>query len=338
MAIQPGTAAPDFSLPSSFGNTVRLRDLRGRHVVLAFYPGDWTPVCSGQIPAYSDIADDLAELNAVIFGVSVDSVASHKAWAHDRNLRIPLLADFEPKGAVSKLLGVYNEEHGTTERALIVIDKDGIVAWSYVSGYQQDPGASGILRVLEQLEFGTSSIRPKQLSIVQGLEHHLGDGPITLVEYVDLECPDCKAAESWVQQLRAEIPMRYILRHFPIRSSHPHSYMAAEAAEAAGAQGKFWEMVAKLFENQKKLQYHDIMRYGHELGLDLELFKRHLDNRAYSQKVRSHFMSGLKSGVTGTPTFFINGQLYEGEKTYDALRAALSGLGGSGSARAPVPA
>jgi peroxiredoxin/2-hydroxychromene-2-carboxylate isomerase len=323
MVVPIGMPAPDRAVQSSFGTTVRLRDLHGKNVVLAFYPGDWTPVCSGQIPAYSELADEFASLNAVVFGVSVDSVASHRAWAADRNLRIPLLADFEPKGALAQAFGVYNFEHGTTERALVILDKEGIVRWTHVSGYQEDPGAAGILRALEELERGSSSIKPDQLSIVKGMDHVLGSGSVTLVEYADLECPDCKQAHGMLKRLRETSDVRFIFRHFPVRSSHPHSYLAAEATEAAGAQGKFWEMVDKLFENQKSLKYHDIMRYGYELGLDMDQFKDHIDCRLFSSKVHDHFMSGVRSGVTGTPTYFVNGEKYKGKKDFDALSEAI---------------
>jgi len=124
-------------------------------VVLVFYPEDWSPVCSDQLALYQELPE-FQRLNAELVGISVDGIWSHLAFAKDRNLHFPLLADFEPKGEVSRRYEVYRSSDGTSERALYVIDADGIVHWSYVSPVGVNPGADGILRALEELESGAA--------------------------------------------------------------------------------------------------------------------------------------------------------------------------------------
>jgi peroxiredoxin (alkyl hydroperoxide reductase subunit C) len=150
--LEPGSLAPDFELQSTPSQVVRLSELRGRPVVLVFYPEDWSPVCSDQLALYQELLPEFRKYDAELIGVSVDSVWSHLAFAKDRNLRFPLLADFEPKGEVARVYGVYRAADGTSERALYVIDADGVVRWSYVSPVGINPGADGILRALEALD------------------------------------------------------------------------------------------------------------------------------------------------------------------------------------------
>jgi peroxiredoxin len=149
--LPPGTRAPDFELQSTPDQTVSLSALRGRPVILAFYPNDWSPVCSDQMALYQEVLPEFQKFNAELLGISVDAVWSHLAFARDRNLHFPLLADFEPKGDVARAYDVYRAEDGTSERALYVIDADGVVRWSYVSPVDVNPGADGILRALENL-------------------------------------------------------------------------------------------------------------------------------------------------------------------------------------------
>jgi peroxiredoxin len=151
VTLAPGTAGPDFTLRSTHGQTISLSDFRGRPVVLVFYPEDWSPVCSDQLGLYQMLLPEFARFDAQLLGISVDGVWCHLAFARDRNLDFPLLADFEPKGEVARAYGVYRAQHGTSERALFVIDGEGIVRWSYVSPTGVNPGADGILHALEQL-------------------------------------------------------------------------------------------------------------------------------------------------------------------------------------------
>jgi len=148
--LQKGEIAPDFTLSSTPEKMVTLKDLRGKNVILAFYPADWSPVCSDQMALYNEMLKYFEKYNAVMLGISVDGAWCHHAFAKARQLHFDLLADFEPKGAVSRLYGVY--ENGVSQRALFVIDANGIIQWSYLSPIGQNPGADGILKALENLK------------------------------------------------------------------------------------------------------------------------------------------------------------------------------------------
>jgi len=128
-------------------------------VILAFYPADWSPVCGDQMALYNEILSEFRQFNAELIGISVDGIWCHLAFAESRKLHFPLLADFEPKGGVARQFGVYREHEGTSERALFVIDAEGIIRWSYVSPVGINPGADGILRALEALTQGAGSGR-----------------------------------------------------------------------------------------------------------------------------------------------------------------------------------
>src|ERR1700682_2863390 len=149
--LPTGTPAPDFALNSAPDKTLRLSELRGSPVILVFYPADWSPVCGDQVALYNEILPEFHEYGAEILGISVDGAWCHAAFAKDRKLRFPLLADFEPKGAVARLYGAYRDEDGTSERALFVLDGDGIIRWSYCSPIGENPGADGILTALESI-------------------------------------------------------------------------------------------------------------------------------------------------------------------------------------------
>lgn len=152
--LDPGKPAPDFTLSSGPGSSVSLADLRGQPVVLAFYPADWSPVCTDQLAIYEAIRSEFEQYNAAVVGISVDSMWCHRAFAEARGISFPLLADFEPKGAVSRQYSAYRLGDGVSERALFVLDPEGVVAWSQVVEPQENPGADGILSALEDLRDG----------------------------------------------------------------------------------------------------------------------------------------------------------------------------------------
>jgi peroxiredoxin len=154
--LKSGTPAPDFSLRTTPDQEVSLSDFRGQPVILAFYPADWSPVCGDQMALYNEILPEFQRLGAELLGISVDGSWCHIAFTHDRKLRFPLLSDFEPKGEVARRYGVYRHHDGTSERALLVIDGQGIIRWSYVSPVGVNPGADGILRALEAIQMKES--------------------------------------------------------------------------------------------------------------------------------------------------------------------------------------
>jgi protein-disulfide isomerase len=151
------------------------------------------------------------------------------------------------------------------------------------------------------------------------------DAPVTLLEYGDYECPYCGAAYPIVKEVQARMGhrLRFVFRNFPISTSHPHAEQAAEAAEAAAAQGRFWEMHDLLYENQRRLGDQDLRGYAGTLGLDVETFDEELAEHVYAARVREDFMSGVRSGVNGTPAFYINGARHDDSYDIETLHAAL---------------
>jgi peroxiredoxin len=150
-AVDAGTAAPDFCLNSTPDQRVSLSDFRGSPLILAFYPADWSPVCGDQMALYNQVLPEFKRYGAQLAGISVDGAWCHQAFAQARSLHFPLLADFEPKGAVARAYHVYRDGEGISERALFVLDGDGVVRWSYVSPIGVNPGADGILDALETM-------------------------------------------------------------------------------------------------------------------------------------------------------------------------------------------
>jgi peroxiredoxin len=144
--------APDFELYSTTGRKQRLSELRGKKVILAFYPADWSPVCDDQLTLYNEMGKYFATHNAQLLGISVDSKWSHFAFSEHNKLSFPLLSDFEPKGEVARLYEAYDEKAGQCQRALYVVDENGIIRWSYLSAIGINPGADGILNALEELD------------------------------------------------------------------------------------------------------------------------------------------------------------------------------------------
>jgi peroxiredoxin len=149
--LNAGAKAPDFSLSVTPDQKITLSELRGKPVILAFYPADWSPVCGDQMALYNEVLPEFQKFGAELIGISVDGAWCHAAYAKDHHLHFPLAADFEPKGAVARAYGAYRDKEGFAERALFVIDKNGVITWSYCSPILVNPGADGILQALEAL-------------------------------------------------------------------------------------------------------------------------------------------------------------------------------------------
>jgi protein-disulfide isomerase len=166
----------------------------------------------------------------------------------------------------------------------------------------------------------------------EGRDHVQGpaDAAVTLVEYGDYECPYCGAAYPIVKEVQARMGdrLRFVFRNFPITTSHPHAEQAAEAAESAAAQERFWEMHDVLYENQRHLEDEDLRAYAEQVGLDVERFGKELAEHVHAARVREDFMSGVRSGVNGTPTFYIDGARHDDSYELEVLLAALESAAG----------
>jgi Na+:H+ antiporter, NhaA family len=176
----------------------------------------------------------------------------------------------------------------------------------------------------DSLEHRAGILRPP---VTPGRDHIRGnpDAPLTLAEYGDFECPYCGMAYPIVRALEEALGdrVRFAFRHFPLANIHPHAVHAAEAAEAAGAQDRFWEMHDRLFEDQSALDLPQLIGHARALGLDVDRFVREIEDGAHAARVREDFLSGVRSGVRGTPTFFINGLRHVGPWDFENLLAAL---------------
>lgn len=150
-ALQPGITAPDFTLRTTPDQSISLSQFRGNPVILVFYPADFSPVCGDEMTLFNELLPEFQRLNTEVIGISVDGVWCHLAFSKEKNLKIPLLTDFEPKGEVAKKYGVYRKKDGIAERALFLLDKDGIIRYSYVSPIGVNPGADGVLKALESI-------------------------------------------------------------------------------------------------------------------------------------------------------------------------------------------
>jgi len=167
-----------------------------------------------------------------------------------------------------------------------------------------------------------------RLTLPVGARDHIQgpeSAPVTLVEYGDYQCPYCGAAYPIVKSVQRRLGdrLRFVFRNFPLSEMHPFALGAAEAAEAAGAQGKFWEMHDRLFENQRALDAPHLVQSARQLGLDIPQFEHALAEHTYAPRVHEDFLSGARSGVNGTPTFYINGRRHDGSYDLETLLAAI---------------
>jgi peroxiredoxin/protein-disulfide isomerase len=321
-ALEVGTRAPAFSLAASSADGgerrewLTERDFRGRPLILAFYPADWSPVCGDQMSLYNAVLPEFERIGATLAGVSVDGAFCHQAFARDRNLHFRLLADFEPKGRMATDYGVYRAVDGTAERALFVIDGDGVIRWSYVSPIDVNPGADGILRALEALHTDTS--RVDAASVVEETELE----PVSLVEYGDYECPYCRKAHPIVKRLQQRFGnrLRFRFHNFPLSQIHPYAMHAAEAAvsvRAHAGERAFWAVHDAIFAHQRDsadaLDDAHLARYADEVGADGAQVRSDLDTETFEESVQVEFMEGVRNGVNGTPTFFIDGERFDGD-------------------------
>lgn len=320
--FEKGARAPAFDLPSSSGGRVSNADLAGQAYVLVFYPGDFTPVCTSELALFEQARGEIEAAGARLFGVSVDSLSSHMDFARAQNLGFALLADDQPKGAASTAFRSYNAEKSRSLRSLFVVDADGGIFWSYLSPDGVNPGVDGVLRALKDLGSDETTARKPQ-----GDFHTRGraDAAVTLTEYGDYQCPYCADAYQELKQVFTHFgdSLRFEFRNFPLSNVHPYAEMAAEAAEAAGAQGKFWEMHDGLYENQQSLSPELVIELANSLGLDVRRIAKEVDDHAYLPRIRADISDGLHAGVNGTPSFFINGRLHQQGFDAQSLIAAI---------------
>ncbi len=276
---------------------------------------------------YNQVLPEFQRHGAALLGLSVDGAFCHQAFADDRRLRFPLLADFEPKGRVARAFGVYREADGTSERALFVIDDDGVIRWSHISPIHVNPGADGILRALGELAATVDAPRRALGATVHNQK------TVSLVEYGDYECPHCRKAHPIVQRLRARFGdrLRFTFRNFPLSQIHPHAAHAAEAAVSVRSHAgpaAFEAMHDAIFSHQRDgidaLDDAHLAQYAGASGAEPADVLADLANGVFTSVVQAEFMEGVRQGVNGTPTFFVDGVRVDGDwRDIEVLAAAI---------------
>ena len=307
---------------------------------MAFYPADWSPVCTDQMALYSEILPEFRRLGADAGRhLRRPGVWCHMEFARQRHLRFPLLADFQPKGEVARRYGVYDDNIGMAERALFIVDSEGTISWSYVSPIGVNPGADGFSPRWRQWlrgGVGMSALldAPRLTVPVNERDHVQGPptAPVTLVEYGDYECPFCGAAHRVVHELQRMLgdELRFVFRHFPLTQIHPRAWRAA-----LGRRGS-WRAGQVLGDARPAVRQPAEPRTTRHTWPSRARWRstwaasrRDIEQETYAPRVREDFMSGVRSGVNGTPTFFINGVRHNGgydlrtmiDATRDVIRA-----------------
>ena len=316
--LQPGAHAPDFTLPAVHGERrVSLRDYAGKRVVLLFVPSRLGEALAEQLGRYQDSLTVFTELNAQLLVISEGALEPPQP-----SLQLDLLAD-STRAVWSLYAGA--EAAQPVRPTAILIDEEGRIRSVYdADRYPHLPGPQALARGVRKLN---EVPRPAP---VTGEDWRVGplEAPVVLIEYSDYQCHHCAETAAVLRELAAHYGERLLLvhRHFPLRQAHPLAQKAAEAAEAAGAQGKFWEMHHRLFTAAGSLEHERLVAYASEIGLDARRFLDDLDSGRYEEAVNEDFRNAAASGVRLPPTLFVNGIPFEGPRSAQALRARVDSL------------
>jgi len=315
--LQPGARAPEFSLSAREGGRISLQEYGGKRVVLLFLPSMMSEGLREQLQRYGEAMPVFAELNAQLLAVS-------ETVPEAPELPAPLVLLADPERAAWRLYAGADANRPMTPMA-VLIDEEGTVRAVYESDrYPHLPGPQALARGIRKMR---EVPRPAPITRDDWTLGPLG-AAVTLVEYSDYQCHHCAETSAVLGELRAQYGDRLLVvhRHFPLRQAHPLAQKAAEAAEAAGAQGKFWEMHRRLFAARGDLERAQLLGYASEIGLDVPRFADDLDRGRHEEAVNQDFRAAVASGVRLPPTLFVNGILFEGPRTIQALRARVDGL------------
>ena len=337
-SLMPGRTIPYFNLPALNVNSegcsssedarsvtwISCTDLMGQGLALIFFPPDSTPQQAATLKAYQARQSELTMRGCRLVGVCPASFAELKCKAAELGLTFTLLSDFDPPGATAAALGWQNPgEHAKT--GAILLDGQGIVRRVYdPQQYPHLPNPALISRAALNL---LSIPQPPPIS-EQDWQLGPQDAPITVIVYSDFQCPACIQAHQALHTALKHFAecVRLVSRHLPLRHSHPLAQQAAEAAEAAGAQGRYWEMQHSLFLAGGVLDKEYLLACAVSLGLELDVFSFHLEERAFEAKVNQDFRQAIEAGIKLPPSIFFNGLLYQGPYTADAFCSHLMAL------------
>jgi peroxiredoxin/protein-disulfide isomerase len=323
--LQPGITAPDFVLPAvNLGRQVSVKEHPGQKVVLVFFPANFDDQLAEQLTKYQAGLSGFEEQDALIWGISDAPEDGLKRLSEDQDIKFGLLSDSEPVGATAKNYGVISPNQLVLP-TVFVIDEEGLIRRVYESSqYPNLPNPAMVMRAIKKL-----TDVPKPAPVTRDdWQSGPPDAPVVLIEYADYQCGPCRGAYRLLKQI---VPMYgdkilWIHRHLPLRHSHPLAQQAAEAAEAAGAQGKFWEMHDRLFVADGALEQDQLVKYARELGLDVERFTDDLESQRFRDAVNEDFKAAVRNKIKLPPALFVNGIPLDGPRTKEAICARIDSL------------
>lgn len=317
--LQPGIQAPEFSLPAANQERqVSLADFRGRVVVLVFLPAAPGQAMADQLARFGQNPLLAEQDAAALLGISPAPQVELQKLAAERAINIPLLADSSPPAAAAARYGAIADNRAVAP-TVFVVDDEGLIRRVYEAGQYPDlPNPAMVARAVKKLA-DTVKAPP-----ITPDDWQLGapEAPVSIIEYADYQCAPCGEAYRLIRQiypLYGPDRIRWVHRHLPLRHSHPLAQQAAEAAEAAGAQGLFWEMHDRLFEARGALEREQLISYACEIGLDVEQFRQDLDSGRFRDAVNDDFKLAVRNKIKLPPALFINRLPLEGPRSKEAI-------------------
>lgn len=321
--LRPGILAPEFTHPAvNWDQEVTLNKTSSRTSVILFFGLDTASEIGIQLSEYQERLHDFESRKAQVIAVSTLSSDELKKLADEKKLAFPLIS-IGRSSELASGFGVTSDTDIATSG--FIVDQEGLVRRVFQSEANEGlPSSAVVLRALTNL----ANIPKPPASASDDWRLGSADAPITIIEYGDYQCKHCREFYHSVMQLLSDYQakVQFIFRHFPMRHAHPLAILAAQAAEAAGLQDKFWEMHARLFAANDALERENLILYAQELGLDMTKFNSDIDSSIVEDAVMEDYRTGTKHKIKSPPTLFVNGILFDGLHTAEALKAKIDEL------------
>ena len=323
MLLQPGQKAPGFDLISSDQRLVRLDEFHGNLLTLIFISQPISERAEA-LRRFQERFSDFSDRGSRVIVVSAEKPESLTAFAREKQLEFPFLSDNPTGTTVADLYGAIDVS-GHPENAVFLLDEDGLVRRTFSNDQHPDlPNPAICLRAMIKI---SEMPRPWPVEANDWSRGNV-DADVILIDYADYECRPCRENHIILSRVLPTYGKRAVLihRHLPLKTIHPLAYLAAEAAESAGAQGRFWQMHDRLFSAEGKLERPHLDDYAREIDLDIDQFKTDLDSGRFTERVKEQFRRAIKHKIKLTPSMFINGIFYEGPRSENGLRAVMDPL------------
>ena len=325
VVLQPGIQAPDFSLPAANQELpVSLAEYQGQVVVLVFFPAAPGPAMVDQLVKFGQNLL-LAEQGLALLSISPAPPVELQELAAEQDLKFPVLSDNSPPAATAARYGVTAEDLAVTP-TVFVVDDEGLIRRVYEAGQYPDlPNPAMVARAVKKLADTVKAppVTPDDWQL------GLPGAPVSVIEYADYQCGPCGEAYRLLKKVLPSYgpdKVLWVHRHLPLRHSHPLAQQAAEAAEAAGAQGNFWDMHDRLFGARGALERAQLVIYAREIGLDVEKFEQDLDSNRFRDAVNEDFKLAVRTRIKVPPALFINRLPYEGPRSVEAIYTTIDRL------------